>query len=194
MEENSRSNNADKGLQGEHPANLPVAGSNRGPSVSDKSCGPKNGHLSEGGNDWDPRDWCEVSWKSIILARKERGCRGRGHEECGKEYQKCRADVARAQENDASQGLSGAGRGTDHQHGLEGVAKSWDEAGGHAKPKDGTTSRMLMETEASSMRQHARKREDEVLRGGAQNFYKSVRVCESCFVVSSCMRFGMVSP
>lgn len=194
MEVNPRSNNADKGLHGEHSVNLPAAESNRGRSVNGKSCGQKNGHLSDCRNDWDPRDWCEVSWKSIILARKERGCRGRGHEEYEKGYRESRADVARAQENDVSRGISGTGRGTDRHHSLEGVAKGWDEEGGHARPKDGRTSRMLMETEASSMRQHARKREDEVLRGGAQNFYKSVRVCESCFVVSSCMKFGMVSP
>ncbi|CAN0400425.1 unnamed protein product, partial [Ectocarpus sp. 12 AP-2014] len=46
-----------------------------------------------------------------------------------------------------------------------------------------TRRRSLQETESSTMRQHARKREDEFLAGGAQNFYKTVRVCGSCFRV-----------
>lgn len=194
MEVNPRSNNTDKGLKGAHSATLPVEEeSYRGPSVNGKSCGPQNGHLSDGGSDWDSRDWCEVSWKSIILARKERGCGGRGHEDDEKGYRKSRADGAQAQEKDVVPGHSGAGGGTDHQHGLEKVAQGRGEEGSRSGREDGKTSRMLMETEASSMRQHVRKREDEVLKGGAQNFYKSVRVCESCFVVSSCMKFGMVS-
>ena len=40
------------------------------------------------------------------------------------------------------------------------------------------------------MRQHARKREDEFLAGGAQNFYKTVRVCGSCFRVSRFLFLG----
>ncbi|CAM9555819.1 unnamed protein product [Scytosiphon promiscuus] len=46
-----------------------------------------------------------------------------------------------------------------------------------------TRSRSLQETESSVMRQHARKREEEFLARGAQNFYKPVRVCGSCFRV-----------
>lgn len=137
--------------------------------------GPKGDPVAGGLKDRDPRDWSEVSWKSICLARKEKERRA-CHANEEKKDAPSTLDIEKSQTIDAGaeNGAGGAGRG-----------------GAEAKSGRG---RSLRETESSSMRQHARKREDEFLAGGAQNFYKLVRVCGSCFRVSCfCVRLLILS-
>lgn len=134
----------------------------------------KRDPIAGGLRDRDPRNWFEVSMKSVSLARKERGSRKRGN----------------FKEEPASGG-AGSGMGVlqasrsmsdiPRQDGGRGGADGGEGSGGG---RNLGASRMLQETEASAMRTHARKREDEVVVGGAQNFYKPVRVCGPCFRVS----------
>lgn len=125
--------------------------------------GPKGDPIAGGLKDRNPTEWSEVSWKSISLARKERDRRA-----CGGAHGKgapTLLDSGGSQKEDI-----GAGKGAD----------CTVNGGGGAKEG---RKRSLQETESSAMRQHARKREEEFLAGGAQNFYKPVRVCGSCFRV-----------
>lgn len=134
--------------------------------------GPKGDPVAGGLKDRDPRDWSEVSWKSICLARKEKELRA-CHAKEKKGTSPNLDSEEKSQTGDAGAGKSAGGTG---------------RGGAEAKAGRG---RSLQETESSSMRQHARKREDEVLAGGAQNFYKPVRVCGSCFRVSRfCLCFA----
>lgn len=148
-----------------------------GPSASTTTTGGARGRgfgskgdpVAGGLKDRDPRAWSEVSWKSVSLARKEkerRACHARGDNR----------DTPFNIDSSEEAPTKGAEEG-----------KSADGAG-VAEAKAGRR-RPLQETESSSMRQHARKREDELLAGGAQNFYKIVRVCGSCFRVSRFRRF-----
>ena len=134
-----------------------------------RGIGPKGDPVAGGLRDRDPREWSEVSWKSISLARKEKERRACHANE--KKDASSKLDPEKSQAKDA-----GAGNST-------------DGAGGFGKERKAGRGRSLQETESSSMRQHARKREDGFLEGGAQNFYKPVRVCGSCFRVSRSRRF-----
>lgn len=138
----------------------PAGGGARG-----RGGGAKGDPVAGGLKDRDPRDWSEVSWKSVSLARKEKERRV-CHVEEEKKDTPSSLGAEKSQTKDAGAGKSADGAG---------------RSGAEAKARRG---RSLQETEASFMRQHARKREDEFLMGGAQNFYKSVRVCGSCFRVS----------
>eukprot|EP00752_Nemacystus_decipiens_P011149 g9905.t1 len=129
--------------------------------------GRKGDPVAGGLKDRDPRDWSEVSWKSVCLARQEkerRACHTKGE----KNDAPFSVGAEKSQAKDAGVATSALGAS---REGVAGEAR----AGGRG--------RLLQETESSSMRQHARKREDELLAGGAQNFYKPVRVCGSCFRV-----------
>ena len=128
------------------------------------SGGPKGDPIAGGLKDRNPREWSEVSWKSVSLARKERDRRACN----GKEGQGAPSllDSGESKKKDVGTGKGAADR----------------TVGGGAEAKEGRK-RSLQETESSAMRQHARKREDEFIAGGAQNFYKPVRVCGSCFRV-----------
>lgn len=129
--------------------------------------GSKGDPVAGGLKDRDPRDWSEVSWKSVCLARKE------------KELRACHA-IEKKEDTLPSVDSEEKPRAID-----AGAGKIADgTVRGGAETKAATKGRSLQETESSSMRQHARKREDEFLAGGAQNFYKPVRVCGSCFRVS----------
>ncbi|CAM9727174.1 unnamed protein product, partial [Laminaria digitata] len=142
---------------------------------------PKRDPIAGGLKDRDPRNWFEVSLKSVSLARKERNRRR-----------------SSSKEDAAAIGLAGPGSGglkanrstsdivpPRQDGGKVGAAGGGGESGraGGGGESLGIVSRMLQETEASTMRKHARKREDEIVAGGAQNFYKPVRVCEPCFRV-----------
>lgn len=126
--------------------------------------GPKGDPVAGGLKDRDPRRWSEVSWKSVSLARKEKERRERNARE-----EKEALCVLEPGESDKK---------------CVGVRKTTDSAGGGGTEAKERRRRSLQETEASTMRQHARKREDDFIAGGAQNFYKPVRVCDSCFRVS----------
>lgn len=129
--------------------------------------GAKGDPIAGGLKDRDPKNWSEISWKSVCLARKESERRGRGiTEEPGTST--ILGDIVSPQKG-VTPVLQGEG-GIGTNGGVR-------EAQGKGK------SRVLQETEASAMRQHARKREDNFIAGGAQNFYKPVRVCASCFRV-----------
>lgn len=135
--------------------------------------GSRGDPVAGGLKDRDPNKWSEVSRKSVILARQERGSRGVA------ERQGTAGDTEAGElrENGAvptKKGTSGAGGG--------GQGTSDEGGAGVAVARQGGN-RVMQATEASSMRQHARRREDEFLAGGAQNFYKTVRVCASCFRV-----------
>lgn len=149
--------------------------------------------IAGGLKDRDPKKWFEVSWRSISLARQERARRGRKCEDDGDSKPSGQHSAGDSRNNRGVEGVQpqisskasreradsstpGVGRGTNDT----------DDRGGERK-KVGAVGdvRAFQETEASAMRQHARKREDQVLAGGAQNFYKSVRVCGACFRVSA---------
>ncbi len=125
---------------------------------------PKGDPIAGGPKDRNPREWSEVSWKSISLARRGRDRRAYGGSQ-GKGAPPLLASGV-SQKMD----IGGPGKGVDGT-----VSGRGDGTGGRK--------RSLQETESSAMRQHARKREEEFLAGGAQNFYKPVRVCGSCFRV-----------
>lgn len=147
--------------------------------------GPRRLDPVAGGlKDRDPKKWSEVSWKSISLARQERG--GTRASDDGPHKSPTRIRVIGAS------GDNGVNDGTKAKA-LRDVASELrheGEEGEHSEgEKEGTGSRggrrrAFQDTEASAMRQHARLRECEILAGGAQNFYKPVRVCGSCFRVS----------
>lgn len=128
--------------------------------------GPKGDPVAGGLKDRNPTAWSEVSWKSINLAR-------RGRENlAGKDKEGL--SLLDSGETQNKQGTVGKSR----------VGKGADGSSGSGEGQKDTRRRSLQETESSTMRQHARKREEEFLAGGAQNFYKPVRVCGSCFRVS----------
>lgn len=131
--------------------------------------GPKGDPVAGGLKDRDPRNWSEVSWKSISLARKEKEHRERNAKE--EKEALCLLEPGQSQKKDA------------------GERKTADSAGGGGAEVKERRRRPLQETESSTMRQHARKREDDFIAGGAQNFYKPVRVCGSCFRVSKPFAF-----
>ena len=137
---------------------------------------PKRDPIAGGLKDRDPRKWSEVSLKSVSLARKERDRRKSSFKE--------EAAIGLA---GSAPGMLKANRSTSDIPRRDGdkigASGMGGESGGGGR--NSGVSRMLQETEASTMRTHARKREDEVVAGGAQNFYKPVRVCESCFRVSA---------
>ncbi|CAM9193873.1 unnamed protein product, partial [Choristocarpus tenellus] len=120
--------------------------------------------IAGGLKDRDGKEWAEVILRSILLARQER-----------KRVEAAGGGVVPGPE----QGLQREGAHSDiiveQEQGVGGAMS--------ALPINGSISRVLQETEASLMRQHARKREDDLLAGGAQNYYTSVRVCSTCFQV-----------
>lgn len=118
----------------------------------------------------DPVDWHEVSWKSVSLAKQEQG------------HRKSRA-------KGETQAVCLVGNGDPKKDG-GGAGVSADDTDGGGEGAKERKSRSLQETESSTMRQHARKREEEFLARGAQNFYKPVRVCGSCFRVSASAGVG----
>lgn len=132
--------------------------------------GPRGDPVAGGLKDRDPRDWSEVSWKSISLARKEKEHRERSAK--AEKEALCLLEPGESHKNDV------------------GVRRTADCAGGGGEEAKERRRRSLQETESSTMRQHARKREDDFIAGGAQNFYKPVRVCGSCFRVSELLPFG----
>lgn len=155
-------------------------GTIRGETVAARGgCGSKGDPVAGGLKDRDPRKWSEVSWKSVILARQDRDIRG----DAGRQSTGGRAEDGRLREN----GWAPTKDVTDHAGGGQGASDE-SERGGTVRQGG---SRMMQATEASAMRQHARRREDEFLAGGAHNFYKPVRVCASCFRVRRlfCYRF-----
>ncbi|CBN77180.1 Response receiver [Ectocarpus siliculosus] len=143
-----------------------------GASAPGRHCGagggPKGDPVAGGLKDRDPTAWSEVSWKSISLAR-------RGREN--------RAGSAKEDKEGLSLLDSGETQNKFGTVGKGGVGEGADGSSGSGEGQKDTRRRSLQETESSTMRQHARKREDEFLAGGAQNFYKPVRVCGSCFRV-----------
>lgn len=150
------------GAEGVRQENLAV-----GPAGAGGGVGRKGDPISGGLKDRDPRSWSEVLWKSVCLARQERDRGGRNN----KNKREPTIQLGAEQEEVA----------LNVQHsGIRNDAGGVDGGGG---AREGM-SRTLQETEASSMTQHARRREDEFLAGGAQNYYSLVRVCGSCFRVS----------
>lgn len=147
------------------PSTTATTGGARG-----RGFGPKGDPVAGGLKDRDPRDWSEVSWKSVCLARQEKERRA-CHAKEGTKDAPSNVDSENSQAKVSGTGTSARGAGRE----------------GAEEAKAGGRGRSLQETESSSMRQHARKREDEFLAGGAQNFYKPVRVCGSCFRVSGLM-------
>lgn len=135
--------------------------------------GSKGDPIAGGLKDRDPKKWSEVSRKSVILARQERDSRGVAERQgTGGD-----TEAGELRENEAvptKKGISGAGGGGQGTSDEGGAGVTVARQGGN---------RVMQATEASAMRQHARRREDEFLAGGAQNFYKTVRVCASCFRV-----------
>lgn len=160
--------------------------------------------VAGGLKDRDPKKWSEVSWRSVCLARQESGRNAGCNTTTGRKIN----DPIRQRGRDVPGCSSGIGVEGTGQYGMVseltakggGVGSGAYGGGGSASAggsgivggdkvgASGTTRRAFQETEASAMRQHARKREDQVLAGGAQNFYKSVRVCGSCFTVSAALQ------
>lgn len=152
-------------------------------TIEEESCrrggaGVKGDPVAGGLRDRNPRDWSEVSWKSISLARRESDQRGHQHHQEGGALVSQAPGAASLQINSSN---SARDRGSDRAD--DGVDVSGGGRAGTDKSK-GARDRAQQETEASAMRQHARKREDDFVAGGSQNFYKPVRVCGSCFRVS----------
>lgn len=148
--------------------------------------------VAGGLKDRDPKTWSEVSWSSVSLARQERSRREREYNadresnlggkrtagDCGNDSDVDGEGPSKIFSKAVREGVvvvDAASRGTRNLDGLRGDMGKAAEAG----------QRAFQETEASAMRQHSRKREDKVLAGGAQNFYKSVRVCGTCFQVGA---------
>ncbi|CAM9154605.1 unnamed protein product [Discosporangium mesarthrocarpum] len=130
--------------------------------------------IAGGLKDRDTQHWAEVITRSILLARQER--RGMGnhssapHPEIEPQARGQGQGVGGDVDDEGGAGMGGGG-------GLKGSPGGGGRGGGR-RPK-----RLLQETEASGMRQHARKREEDLLAGGAQNYYTPVRVCQTCFRV-----------
>lgn len=154
--------------------------------------------VAGGLKDRDPKNWFEVSWRSVSLARQEMVHRGRRKEDNGDSNPcgQCSTDDGsngRGVEGGVQQRISFSEAPREGTGGLTaGVGGGTGDTGGRGGGREkvgvvGDARRTFQETEASAMRQHARKREDQVLAGGAQNFYKSVRVCGACFRVSAAL-------
>ena len=189
IEVDSSTDKAHKG-HGGNPSNpLPTARTTgRGSRVKDDR---QKGRDPTGRmKDRDPRVWCEVPWKSVVLARNEKNRRQLDRVE-GDGSPEAQDGAVQSRGNEVESKLplpEDRGRIGRHDHVERDKTRSED---GQEGLKD-RNRWMLRETKTGFMRQHARKREDEILRGGAQNFYKPVRVCESCFRVG-CFLFACVA-
>lgn len=169
----------------QHP--VPDSGGGEPATSSESRTRRRRGDPVAGGlKDRDPKDWCDVSWKSISLARNDMTGRREGGgqhatfpESCSVAEERLRGEPTQPEQSSVS-----ARDATEWSAGGGALVKGRDGDG--AKGTDGWDRGLAFrETEASAMRQHARRREDFILAGGAQNFYTSVRVCHACFRVST---------
>lgn len=110
--------------------------------------------------------WAEVSWRSVSLARRERRLTDDSF------------TPATSFTFSEKQCLTEAANSSAERRMDEVVIDARIDS-----PEHQGASCIARQTEASAMRQHARQREDKISAGGAQNFYKAVRVCDTCFQV-----------